>query len=251
MDRAVYARMADVETSHWWFAGRRAILATLVDRVLKGRSAPRILEAGCGSGGNLGMLARFGRLEAFEYDAEARAAASARSGFPVVFGALPDEVPHADGSFDLVALFDVLEHIDDDVGSLRSLGAKLKDDGRLLITVPALPWLWSEHDVVHHHKRRYTRRSLEAAVRDAGLEAETIGWFNTLLFPLALLNRLAKILTGRGGPDDALPAEPLNRALHRVFAFERHLVGRVPMPIGLSLYAVVRRPSGAGRKASP
>jgi hypothetical protein len=137
-------------------------------------------------------------------------------------------------------MLDVLEHIDDDVASLTTLGGLLADRGQMLVTVPAVPALWSNHDVLHHHKRRYTRAGLAATVGAAGLQLDSIGYFNSLLFPLALVQRLAAKLTGSEQPVDSLPAAPLNAALQAVFAAERHCVGRVSFPIGLSLYAIAR-----------
>lgn len=201
-----------------------------------------MLEVGCGSGGNLELLSGFGRVDAIEQDATARATARGRSGLAVCEGALPHDLPVADGSYDLVALLDVLEHVDEDRASLAAIGRKLLPDGRLLITVPAMPWLWSAHDAVHHHKRRYTRASLGATIAAAGLQVERIGYFNGFLFPLAVASRLWKAIVGDSSGDDEMPSAPLNGALRKIFASERHLIGRVPFPLGLSVFAVVRRP---------
>ncbi|WP_210250299.1 class I SAM-dependent methyltransferase [Methylobacterium planeticum] len=237
--------MAENEQRHWWFTGRRQILATLLRRELSRGRAPapmRILEAGCGSGGNLGMLGAFGTVEAVEYDPGARAIAERRSGLVIRPCALPHDLPVPDRSYDLIALLDVLEHVEEDRASLAALGAKLKRDGRILVTVPALPWLWSHHDAVHHHKRRYTARSLTDAVAAAGLRVERVGYFNTLLFPLALARRVGSIVTGRPTEDDRVPARWMNALLRTIFSAERHLVGRVRMALGLSLFALVSLP---------
>ncbi len=242
MDRAVYDRMEEAEAEHWWFVGRRAVLQGLIRRHCPLPEDARILEAGCGTGGNLEMLSEYGRLEAFEYDADARIAASAKGGIEVAPGALPDGVDLRDDAYDLIALFDVLEHIEQDVPTLETLGRKLAPGGRLLISVPAMPWLWSHHDVAHHHFRRYTRGSLKDAVQAAGLRATSLGHFNTLLFPAAFAQRMVQKITGSTAPADALPAPWLNATLAAVFRAERHFVGALPMPFGLSLYAVVARP---------
>lgn len=243
MDRTAYDRMADNEAHHWWFAGRRSILAALLGRELtRPPAATRILEAGCGSGGNLGMLSAFGSVDAIEFDPTARALAQRRSGLTVQPCRLPGDIPVADRAYDLIALLDVLEHVEEDRDTLAALGRKLKRDGRILLTVPALPWLWSHHDEIHHHKRRYTRRTLDAAATAAGLRVERIGYFNSLLFPLALGRRLAAIAGRRAMEDDRLPARPLNAVLRTIFSVERYLVGRVRLFVGLSLFAVLTVP---------
>ncbi len=241
MDAVAYHSLRDLQDRHWWFVGRRKVIAKLIHRCVVLPQHPRILEAGCGYGGNLAMLAQFGGLDAFELEEEARSHASALIQLPVSAGYLPDHIGFENQSFDLIAMLDVLEHIEDDIGSLRALGDRLGIDGSILITVPALPWLWSEHDEVHHHKRRYTKASLKKVLRRAGFEPASVGYFNTLLFPLALIQRLASRVSGRRYVADAMPPRLLNGLLEMVFAFERVLIGRVNFPIGLSLYAVARR----------
>ncbi|MBA4747238.1 MAG: class I SAM-dependent methyltransferase [Sphingopyxis sp.] len=239
MDPAAFAGMNAIEDRHWWFVARRAI----IDKLITGLALPqdaRILEAGCGTGGNLAMLSQHGSLAAFEFDDAARAIAAEKRICPVAAGHLPDAIGTNDDNFDLIAMLDVLEHIDDDVGSLAALGRRLATSGRLLVTVPAIPALWSAHDVLHHHKRRYTKRSLQAAVGAAGLRIDRIGYFNSLLLPIAAAQRLAAKALGWTEPVDAVPAAPVNAALRTVFAAERHIVGRSGFPIGLSLYAIIR-----------
>lgn len=249
MDPSAYQGMNAVENRHWWFTARRKI----IDRLIADMGLPqgaRILEAGCGTGGNLALLARHGALEAFEYDAEARRLAALKGVCRINAGMLPDGVDAPDSTFDLVAMLDVLEHVEADVASLARLRTKLAPGGRLLVTVPAMPFLWSRHDELHHHKRRYTKDSLSAAMAAAGLTIDRVGYFNSLLFPLAVAQRLAAKATGREDPLDAVPARPLNSALEAVFASERHLVGKLAFPFGLSLFAVARRGADQGRAAA-
>jgi SAM-dependent methyltransferase len=241
MDRAVYRRMAEQEERHWWFSGRRKVLESLLKRYLPAAAEPRLLEVGCGTGGNLALLQRFGRVDAAEYDPEARAAAVRKSGLAIRVCALPDRLDAADGHYDFVVLLDVLEHVADDVGSLRLLKGKLRPGGRLLVTVPALPWLWSAHDVHHHHFRRYTRATLNSAAERAGLCIVRSGYFSTLLLPLIVVARLVKKAFGNESADDEMPGRLLNGTLRPLFGLEGRLVGRVKFPIGSSLYLVAER----------
>ena len=240
MEKAVFARMAEQEDSHWWFRGRREILSSLIRRRLTLPSGARILEVGCGTGGNLAFLSSIGELDAVEYDDDARAFASEKSGIAVKAGALPDGLTVDDSAYDLIVLLDVLEHIKEDTKSLAKLSTKLSKTGRLLITVPAMPWLWSDHDEQHHHHRRYTRSTLKAIVIKSGLQIVQIGYFSTFLFPIAVIQRIGKRLLCSSAPDDMTPSPIINNLLFSIFRAEKHLIGRLPFPIGLSIFAIVR-----------
>ncbi|UZK68318.1 class I SAM-dependent methyltransferase [Sphingomonas sp. S1-29] len=241
MDRIVYDRMAAHDTTHWWYRARRDILADYVAREGGLPADARILEIGCGTGHNLPMLARFGEVDAIEIDPAAAEFASARLGKPVGTAPLPQLTGVARGSYDMVAVLDVVEHIEDDVGALRGIADTLKPGGRVLITVPAHPWMWSAHDVVNHHHRRYSKATLGAALSGAGLTHNGLRYFNSLLFPLAVGARAVGKLTGKDDSDDSPPPKPLNALFQAVFGLERHLIGRVPMPPGLSLITIARK----------
>jgi SAM-dependent methyltransferase len=211
MDRIVYERMAAHDTTHWWYRARREILCRLSDALCGDLPKDaRILEIGCGTGHNLPMLAQFGEIDAIEIDetagarpASGWASRSARRRCPSSTGVEP-------GSYDLVAVLDVIEHVEDDVAALKAIASALKPGGKILITVPAHQWMWSAHDVVNHHKRRYSKGTLTAALEKAGLEARKLRWFNSLLFPAAVAARLAGRLMGKDDSDDSPPPRPLN-----------------------------------------
>jgi SAM-dependent methyltransferase len=238
MERVIYDRMAELDQVHWWYCARRRILETLIGRLIRPPSDARILEVGCGTGHNIEMLQRFGTVDAIEVDPAARSIAEQRLGRTVSSARLPKLAGIKRGGYDLVAALDVVEHIDDDTGTIAALASCLKPGGKLLLTVPAHQWMWSAHDELNHHKRRYSRRSLRKLIEASPLRLERVGYFNSMLFPIAVAARAASKLTGGGGNDDKLPPAPVNALFGRIFAAERHLVGRLPLTPGLSLFAV-------------
>lgn len=237
MDRAVFDRMAEVDAKHWWFVARRRIIAQfLFERMKDHESAPlRILEIGCGTGSNLRMLQAFGQVETIEPDAGARQVALDRFDVEIADGLLPDGLDVADASYDLIVMLDVLEHIEDDEAALRQVKRKLKPGGKLLLTVPAMPWLWSSHDEAHHHFRRYTTKALTRALTGARYTIHHRSHFNTLLFPMICAARFAGWITRRKGGDDAMPGALANRILGAIFATERAWIARWSVGIGVSM----------------
>ena len=238
MERVVYEQMAELDQRHWWYRARREVLAALIRRVVQPPAEAQILELGCGTGHNLMMLAEFGRVDALELDEEARAIAEGRLGRRVMKAPLPELDGVREHHYDLIGAFDVIEHIDDDCGALQSIASRLKPGGKFVMTVPAHQWMWSAHDVVNHHKRRYSRAGLKRLVTESPLRLDTVGYFNSLLFPLAIAERLSSKIRGKDEANLSLPPAPINATLERAFAVERHLVGRLPLPPGLSLFAV-------------
>jgi SAM-dependent methyltransferase len=242
MERKVYEQMARLDSRHWWFTARRRILDGVIERIVRPPRDAHILELGAGTGHNLAMLSRFGKVEASELDPVARELASERLGRPVVEAALPDLSMFPAGFYDLIALLDVLEHVPNDKESLTAIHERLKPGGALLLTVPINPWMWSAHDVAHHHHRRYRKHEIRKLAEDAGYEIQLLSPFNSLLFPPIAAVRFVGKLAGKDDSDDAMPSAPINKALDLIFGLERQLVGRVPLPFGVSLVAVLRRP---------
>ncbi|HEU5483093.1 MAG TPA: class I SAM-dependent methyltransferase [Sphingomicrobium sp.] len=238
MERVVYDRMAELDELHWWYRARREVLQALIERTIQLPAHARLLEVGCGTGHNLSMLRRFGEVDATEIDPAAREIAEKRLGHRVSAARLPELAGIEQGHYDLVAALDVVEHIDDDRAAVAGLARRLRPGGRLLLTIPAHQWMWSAHDDLNHHKRRYSKGSLTRLIKDSPLRLDSIGYFNSFLFPLAIGARMASKVTGGGDGDDKLPPKPLNYVFERCFAAERLVIGKVPLPPGLSLFAV-------------
>jgi SAM-dependent methyltransferase len=233
--------MAAHEEIHWWFVGRRAVIRRLLQTVPL-RPDARILEAGCGTGGNLYLLREHGDVVGFDPNDLALELARAKQGdFHVVPGSLPARPETLGSDFDLVVALDVLEHVEDHVGAMATILELVRPGGSALITVPAVKRLWGSHDLRLGHVRRYDRRDLEALVDLRCNEIEFIGHFNFLLLPLASTFRVLERILGRDlGNQERMPAGPVNWMLGRIFSLERYFVTR-GIPIGLSLAMVVRR----------
>jgi SAM-dependent methyltransferase len=242
MDRATYDRMRILQDRHWWFEGRRRILDGLIGRLALPNPA-QILEVGCGPGGNLAMLQRFGAVTAVEPDDASRGYAAERTGVRVVGGLLPDGLPFEPATFDLVCAFDVIEHVDEDAASVAALARLAKPGGYLATTVPGQPWMWSRHDELHHHKRRYRMGDYRALFQAAGLQIVKASYFNTLLFPPIAAIRAIKMATGSTlADDDAMPPAPLNCLLAGLFGAELTWLRHASLPIGVSIVVIGRRP---------
>ena len=238
MDRSIYDHMAEHDQTHWWYTARRRVLAAFIRREITLSANPKILEIGCGTGHNVPMLRGFGAVDAVELDPAARAVASERLGIEVMGASLPGLEGIAECHYDLVAILDVIEHVEDDSAGLAAITRLLKSGGKVLITVPAHQWMWSAHDRLNHHHRRYSKKTLTELVAGAGLRLEQMRYFNSLLFPLAVVARLASKATGREGGEDKLPPAPVNRLFDTLFGAEAYLLGKVPLPPGLSLVAI-------------
>ncbi|HEY1832840.1 MAG TPA: class I SAM-dependent methyltransferase [Solirubrobacteraceae bacterium] len=242
MDRDYELQTHQAEDRHWWYRGRRTVL----EKVLSSLDLPspaRILDAGCGSGRNMVELAPRGQVTGVELSETSIALARERGAGEVVAGSIM-EMPFADASFDLAVSLDVIEHLDDDLGALRELRRTVAPGGSLLITVPAYQWLWSGHDVVNHHHRRYTRRSLQLVAEQAGWRQVRTTYFNSLLLPVAILLRVLERVntkTTESSLDLWVPPTPVNWALERPLGLEAALIDRGGrIPAGLSLLAVFR-----------
>lgn len=243
MDYEYTKHMAALQESHWWYEGRRNVLGG----VLKSLKLPQdttILEAGCGPGANLKLLSKYGQVSAFEPEDFSIEHASSVSGVHVQKGGLPDQIPF-EGAFDVVCAFDVLEHLEDDLGGLKALFEKTENGGFGIFTVPAFDFLWSEHDVMNHHFRRYNKKTFERLLKESGYEVRMISYCNFWLFPLAAAVRTFQNMTGKHdtGHDVKMPKSALvNKILCAVFSSEQYLLRCASLPFGLSLIAVCQKP---------
>ena len=242
MDRDYELQTHRAEDRHWWYRGRRTVLEGVIAQ-LRLPARARILDAGCGSGRNMIDLARHGTVTGIELSETSVALARERASGEVIEGSVL-QMPFAADSFELAASLDVIEHLEDDLAALRELRRVVAPGGTLLVTVPAYQWLWSGHDEINHHFRRYTRSSLLAVAREAGWEPVRTTYFNSLLLPVAIalrvLDRFSRKTT-ESSLDLWVPPPALNWLLERPLALEAALISRGGrIPAGLSLLAVLR-----------
>ena len=251
MEAAAYRQFRELEERHWWFRGRRTVYLGLLAHQLHGRRARRALDLGCGVGGFLGGLTGMSEhVVATDLDRASLAFCRAR-GFPSAVVSNGYALPFADGAFDLVCLFDALEHIPDEARALREVARVLTPGGRIAVTVPAYPFLYANNDRIAHHCRRYTRAGLRRALASAGFTLERNTHTNVFLFPLILpavlllkaWERLARIQPHPERTNLTIPLPAwLQGALAGVFAAELPFSRRFDWPAGHSILALARKP---------
>lgn len=235
MEETAYRELAENQDKHWWYIARRDILSSVISS-LELPDDPDILEIGCGSGGNLGMLRQYGNVTAVEKNRYAREYAREKNQINIIEGSLPDQINLQDKQFDLICLFDVLEHIESDQKAMQRIMGLLNDNGILLLTVPAYQWLYTTHDKILHHFRRYSKKNICKILQEAGLTIKKITYFNTLLFPLVMAARFYdKLLASRHSTGSKTPHKFINLALCTIFRIEKFIIRYINLPFGASI----------------
>jgi SAM-dependent methyltransferase len=244
MDSEFANRYARLEEEHWWFRARRRILKALLPRDMLWHQGMRVLEIGCGPGGNLHEIyPDVAELTGLEPNAENAKWAAQHSRAQVHVGAIGDLPTQIEkNGYDVVCLFDVLEHIENDADALAEIKGLIRADGALALTVPAFMWLWGLQDIVSKHYRRYTRQGLTDLLSTCGFAVRRATYFNTFLFPAVAVARF--IARGRIPPQDCgysdFDKNPswARWLLYRIFVTEASLLPHMNFPFGVSLYIV-------------
>lgn len=239
MERNIYELMASVQSKHWWFLGRKKAFRSLVCKLNLPKTA-RILEIGAGTGANLKMLAKFGDVYACESDEESCKYLE-EDGWRVMRGDLPHGLPLYDFKFDLICLFDVLEHVDNDSLSIAKIKELLAPSGMLIIACPAYQWLYGAYDEALGHFRRYTRKSLDSLLVENKLEVVSSGYLNVFLFPLIAGGRILEYL-GVSIRNNALkiPPREINKLLLFIFSIESSFIRWSLFPFGVTVISISR-----------
>jgi len=246
MQPHTYAIMREVEDKHWWYIGRRRIIESFVKRICdeirsEGTAEVRILDIGCGTGGNLESISKFGKAEGVDISSEAVDFCRAR-GFNNVREGAAETLPYASESFDLVTGLDVVEHLDDDVAGLREMRRVLRPGGRMLLFVPAFMFLWGVQDDVSHHRRRYAMSELMKKLQQADMKVERASYANIAFFGPILLGRLFMRLTGiRPASENNINIGAFNGLFGGIFGAESWWLNKFSLPFGVSILCVAKR----------
>lgn len=251
MEEIAYRQHRALEEAHWWFVGMRAIYRKQLGSLgLPARS--RILDIGCGTGGNLDLLSTFGSTWAVDMSLTAAAFVRER-GFGRISVASATDLPFGDGSFDLVTAFGVIEHVENDERMLREMLRVTRPGGHTLMVTSAHRWLWSVHDDRVQHVRRYRRGELRDRVAHAGWRIDQLSYVNAALFPPVAAVRLVQRFipeteAGRrsGMSGFGMPPRPLNRALAGLLSLEGSFLEHLDLPMGVGLICRATRPGGSG-----
>jgi len=232
-----------LERHYWWFVGRRRIIEATLQKYFSGRSLD-ILDWGCGPGGNFKMLKKYGEILGVDESDEALSACHKKGITNVVKAASLSEFSTSQ-QFDLIANFDVLEHIFEDEQFLRDMGSLLRPGGEILVTVPAYQFLWTGFDEVLGHKRRYTRKEIREKFHRAGYEVIFASYFIFFLSPAFIAYRMLQKLKGDkttslSGSVVMLP-EPINWLFTQILILESHIISYFSFPFGTSIIVLAKK----------
>jgi len=247
MMRRIGQNIYDHEKSHWWFVGRRKIIFSMLDKYLPAvKGQLRLLDVGCGTGVNLKRLEKYGHATGVDIVEEAVKFSRLRN-CKDVLKIDKGILPFNNNTFDVITVLDVIEHIDDDYAALCDYYRVMKDEGILLITVPAHRFLWGAHDVAVDHRRRYVARDLKNKVEKAGFAVKKLTYFETFFFPFVLLGRIkekfAKNVADNSSPVIRIKDRPyfINRLLGFMFSLEARFLEGFDFRCGVLLLCAARK----------
>jgi len=248
MSEKLLATFFEVEETHWWWIGRKNIIKSLLySKRLKNKNI--ILDAGCGTGSNITFFSQFGTTYGIDISSTATKFCRMRGIKNVLTGDV-SKLPYKNSFFDIVSCMDVLEHIENERKAIKEIFRVLKPGGVFILTVPALPFLFSKHDNAQGHFRRYNRKYLSKLLKSCGFEKDRISYFNTLLsFPIIIFRLLSKLEPFSGLADfdakinyDIYKAHVFNKLLASIFSLEAKMLKKTDIPFGVSLVAFYKKP---------
>lgn len=232
MNAKEYERLYNDEENHWWFKGRRQVVEHLVQRIKKKKN---IMDFGCGTGINSILLKKYGKVTSTDVSPEAKKFCQKRNVEVTLIDILHKNTDRFENKYDLIVAMDVIEHIDEDEKILEKLRGFLDKNGRLLITVPAEKYLWSNHDKTHHHKRRYSKKELKNKLQKAGFKIELFSYYQMFIYPASLIRSIFNIKSS------SVEATNIKINLSWMYAIEEWLVKKHLVPVGTSFVVIAKK----------
>lgn len=242
----MYHVFRDIELTHWWFTGRRTIFKKVFKRFINENQFRSVLDVGCGTGGNISFLKQFTRIMGVDMDPFAAAKAKER-GYHDVCIADAAKLPFPDASFDIVTGVDIIEHMKDDSAFLREMKRVLKPGGYLFLSTAAFQFLWSKHDELNQHTKRYRKSELKQLAERQGFSTCILRYYNVFLFLPIVTYRMIRKIFPQKNTDKAdslielkIPSKPLNWLLRCILRSEAWML-RIPFPFGVSLFGLWKK----------
>lgn len=244
MKKEVYQMLYEIENDHWWFASRRKIIDFFMRDIVSGyKDVPRILDIGCSVGITLELFKQYGWICGVDFYEEALNFCYLKKDARFI-RTDASNLPFLSESYEIIVALDLLEHLQDDKITLGEFNRVLKEDGFLIISVPAYMMLWGRLDDLANHFRRYRLKELKEKISKKGFNVKKISYINCFLFPLILISRLAERLFAKQLPtalDLKIPAKIINRILKKIFSSEANIVGKVSFPFGSSIICIAQK----------
>lgn len=242
MQEIVYHSNFEIENNYWWFVARNSILQNIIKNLCNVNSDEFILDVGCGTGGFAEMLSKNNNVVCLDTSKTALDYCSKRGLKNLVNSTLQDFEKVKDKKISLITMLDVIEHIEDDKSVVESAFRILEDDGIFLATVPAYQWMWSEHDEMHMHMRRYSKHQITDLISNAGFKIQYSSYFNTFLFLPGLIKRAIDKITNSKKETPVDKVSPLlNSIFTKLYSFEGHFLPRTSFPFGMSVLIIAKK----------
>ncbi len=239
MQEIVYHTNYKLEDSYWWFVARNYIIKELTNQYSNLLVGDTVLDVGCGTGGFAKSISD--RYIPVCMDTSPLALDYCKKrGLNDIYEGVLSDFPKRDYNIKGVFMLDVIEHIEDDEMVIKEVYDLLQPGGSFIASVPAYQWLWSRHDKMHMHYRRYTKNKFNKMLKSQGFNIKYSSYFNTFLFPPAVLKRFFDKMTGEKGEykpvDDVSPA--LNNIFHKIFRSEATFLKFIRFPVGVSIVTI-------------
>ena len=248
MQEYLYQKMYEVETTHWWFQAKKDILIQLIKNKIipqLSKSEINIADIGCGAGLLLDSLSKFGNVTGIDYSNNAIEFCKNSFSGELIQADCGDTNLNINKKFDLIIATDLIEHIKDDRIAINNIYNLLNDNGYAIITVPAFQFLWSQHDVINMHYRRYSFKNLYEAIKTAPFNICYLSYYNFFLFLPALMVRITKKILNfdkNSNLEFSTPPDLINKSFYKLFYSEaRFIIKRKKFPFGLSLIAIIKK----------